>query len=309
MKRILKSFAFTLISLGIIFSSVAQAAEFSDMPDNWTTGALQRAVENGLLQGSDGMIMPDDNITRAQMAAIIVRAFGATVEADISQFPDVSEDKWYYSEFSKAVQMKAFAGTDEGTLNPDNFITYQECFTVVSRVFDLPEADIICLDKFDDVSSVSEWAEVDMAKVVGNGYWEGIENKLKPNDYITRSEFAVLMDNLIKIYINEPGSYTELGDGNVLIRSNDVVIEGITSDDVIYIGDGVTSTTSFLDILSTNTISVRGGTAFITGTVHNVRALCPGVTIDVSGITKRTGMLYGVKDSLINIGQVDLFDI
>ena len=47
---------------------------FSDMPDNWSTKALQNAVANGLIGGSDGKIMPEDNLTRAEMATVIARA-------------------------------------------------------------------------------------------------------------------------------------------------------------------------------------------------------------------------------------------
>lgn len=59
------------------------------MPDNWSTAALKHAVENGLLQGADGKIMPDDKLTRAQLVTIIVRAFGATEKGDIEHYTDV----------------------------------------------------------------------------------------------------------------------------------------------------------------------------------------------------------------------------
>jgi hypothetical protein len=48
---------------------------FSDMPNDWSTKALENAVRNGLLNGADGKIMPKENLTRAQMATIINRGF------------------------------------------------------------------------------------------------------------------------------------------------------------------------------------------------------------------------------------------
>ncbi|MBQ3037844.1 MAG: S-layer homology domain-containing protein [Clostridia bacterium] len=282
---------------------------FPDMPDNWTTEALKRAVKNGLLNGSDGKILPDDNITRAQMAAIIVRAFGVNKEADISAFPDVSESKWYYSEFAKAVYMKAFGGTDDGKLNPDNFITFSECFTVVTRVFDLGESDEKCLDAFSDADEIKEWAKPYLSSVVGNGYWNGVEGELKPNDYITRSEFAVLMDNLIKTYITEPGVYKELEDGNILIKSADVVIEKLESDDIIIIGDGVEGDVKLIDIVSTGEIIGRGGNIAVTGTVHDVSACTLDTFIDLSNIENRTGHAKGTAGAtkpLIQLGVIEL---
>lgn len=60
-------------------NETSEIPTFSDMPDDWSTAALEHAVENGLLQGADGKIMPNDKLTRAQMATLIVRAFGATI--------------------------------------------------------------------------------------------------------------------------------------------------------------------------------------------------------------------------------------
>lgn len=310
MNTILKLLVTGLLSFSVLMPTYAMAAEFADMPDDWTTPALERAVENGLLNGSDGLILPYNNITRAEMAAIMVRAFGANAEADISAFPDVSPDKWYYSEFAKAVKMNAFGGTDDGKLNPENYITYEECFTVVSRVFGLRgivneanEEVYDCLDVFSDSDLVADWAKPYMSRIVGNGYWDGIDNMLKPKDYITRAEFAVLMDNMIQVYITEPGTYTELEDGNVLIKANDVTLDTITTDNMIIVGDGVTGTTNLKNITSTSQICVRGGSMVITGKIHHLSALCEGVDIDISGIEERTGKIYLAEGTNLNLGN------
>lgn len=291
----------------VVASSVENVVEFTDMPDDWTTVALKNAVKNGLLNGYDGKVMPYDNITRAQMAAIIVRALGADTMADISAFSDVTEDKWYYAEFSKAVYMKAFQGTDDGKLNPENFITFEECFIVVSRIFDLAAADIKSLDGFEDGAEVADWAKEAMAKVVGNGYWDGVDGKLKPKSYITRQEFAVLMDNLVKTYINEPGEYEEFGEGNILIRSENVTIKGLETDDLIIIGDGVQGETHLTDIKSTNDIVCRGGTMIATGIVNNVSGMVSGIVLDLQGINERTGKIYiGAPDIQLKLGEVQI---
>lgn len=56
----------------------ASPSDFVDFPNDWSTGAMTAAVDNGLLGGVDGEhIAPQGVLTRAQMAAIINRAFGA----------------------------------------------------------------------------------------------------------------------------------------------------------------------------------------------------------------------------------------
>ncbi len=51
----------------------ADNTTFPDMPNDWSTQALQNAVSNGLLNGIDGKIAAGENLTRAQMAAIVTR--------------------------------------------------------------------------------------------------------------------------------------------------------------------------------------------------------------------------------------------
>lgn len=307
MKNIIKTFLSVAIAGVMMMHSAAFAQEFTDMPDNWTTGALERAVENGLLNGADGKIMPDDNIKRSEMAAIIVRAFGASVEADISMYPDMSQDKWYYSEFAKAVKMGAFSGTDDGKLNPEAPITYEECFTVISRIFCLIHGDVTdselyenvyteILDEWSDSENIAEWAKSYVSLVVGKGYWNGYEGKLKPHDtYITRSEFAVLMDNLIKTYINEPGEYTEFADGNILIRSEGVTLNGYNGDDIIIIGDGVNGETLLDNIVSTNEIISRAGKTIVKGKINDASVINEGTSFDINAVEKRDGLIYIAK--------------
>ena len=307
MKKKIKFILSAVLSVSMMIQSAAFAEGFSDMPDNWTTVALQNAVANGLLNGADGKIMPDDNIKRSEMAAILVRAFGASVEADLSIYPDMSQDKWYYSEFAKAVKMGAFSGTDDGKLNPENPITYEECMTVISRIFCLAPGDITnpakyeevdtsVLDTYSDAAAVAEWAKPYVSLVVSNGYWNGYENKLKPQDnYITRSEFAVLMDNLIKTYINEPGEYSEFAEGNILIRSEGVILNGYNGNGIIIVGDGVTGETTFNSIVSTNEIISRGGKTIVKGNINHASVIGEGTEVDINGVEKRDGIIYIAK--------------
>lgn len=303
MNKIFKKLVPGVLAFSMLAGTTAQAATFPDMPDDWTREALENAVENGLLSGfSDGTIGPDKEITRAQMATIIVRSFGATQSADISIFTDVTENDWYYDAFSKAVQMKAFNGNDKNLLNPSNSITFQECFKVVACVFgliadtteytngsknDLQMQDLTVLDKFSDGAEVSDWAKPYVAAIVSNGYWDGIDGKLTPTAYITRAQFAVLMDNMVKTYINEPGTYTEFTEGNIMIRSNDVTIDGITTDDMIIISDGVEETDlgiNFTNSTMNNRLVVRGGGENVTyqGYLKDFVVPNPGIIITVS---------------------------
>lgn len=135
----------------------ADLSQFKDFPNDWSSKSLERAIDDGLLNGSNGQINAKGLLTRAQMAAIVARAFGATKSASLSSYKDVLPSAWYYSDMGKAVKMGAFQGAN-GLLNPDAPITREEAFTVLARAFALEGGSSATLKDFVDGGTVSSWA-------------------------------------------------------------------------------------------------------------------------------------------------------
>lgn len=227
------------------------ANAFSDMPGGEMGSALQNAVNFGLINGvTDDLIAPYDNITRAQMATIITRAFSATEKSD-KAFGDVASDAWYEDTVSKAVYMGAFEGDENNNFNPEKNITFQETYLVLSRVFGfepyevsgknmlLGDCDESVLNVFPDRGELSDWAANGAKYIVGNGGWDGIDGYLKPTQYITRGEFAILMDKIVDTYVDAPGIYSDLKDGVIVVRSGGVTINGLKSNHNLILTYGV----------------------------------------------------------------------
>ncbi len=263
MKRLL----IICITLAMLLS-LAQTSEevfaetinaFTDMPDDWSATALGKSVSNGLLKGTDGKIMPRENLTRAQMAAVIERAFGAAERGSLALYNDVSKSDWFYDSMAKAVFMEVFRG-DGDKLNPNSNITREEAFVVISRSLKLSGASKNEINKFSDKESISEWALDSVASMVGAGYVSGSDGKINPKQYITRAEFAQVMDNILKNYIVKSGTYTDDLYGNVIINVPDVVLSNITIKGDLIIADGVGNGDVTLDnVTVTGRTVIRGG--------------------------------------------------
>ena len=153
MVKKLVSLLLSLLLLGT--SCFAAAADRRSAP--WYGEALEHAVENGLLMGDEEGLSPEKNLTRAQLAAILGRAFSAQQGADLSSFADVSENAWYYEDMAKAVRMGIFQG-DGNRLLPDSPATREEVFAVLARCFQLRPQDGDVLTRFADGEKVSFWA-------------------------------------------------------------------------------------------------------------------------------------------------------
>ncbi|MEA4921033.1 MAG: S-layer homology domain-containing protein [Clostridiaceae bacterium] len=264
-RKITFFFALTVV-FALFMSNAAYAAEgsgvtvFTDMPADWSTAALQSAVGNGLLTGDNGRIRAGDNLTRAEMAAVINRAFGAYTKASLAGFTDVPESAWYHDDMALAVQMRTFLGSGNGKLEPDTYITREQTFSILTRALKLSGADKSVLNKFSDSGLISNWAEGYVASLVKAGYVEGSDGKLNPLENITRAEFAKLMDNVLKTYIKQAGTYSEDIEGNVMVNVPGVILKDMKISGDLIIGDGVGEGEVTLDsVIVTGRTVIRGG--------------------------------------------------
>jgi hypothetical protein len=239
------------------------ADSFPDIKTHWAREALISAVDNGLLNGSGGSMHPDDPLTRAQLAAVVNRAFGAAAEAALPAGTDVKADAWYAADMRKTVQMGTFTGDSGGKLRPEDPITRQETFAVLARAFKIASGTAGDLAVFSDAGQVSAWAAGSVAGLVKAGFLTGSDGKLDLADNITRAQFATMLSRMISQYITEAGTY-EAGDvasgGSVLVRAPGVTLKGITVKGDLIVGDGVGDGDVTLDSVTVlGRVVVRGG--------------------------------------------------
>ena len=256
-KRILALFLAAVSCLSLAVSASAantttrKATDFKDYDAKaWYAEAVSAAVDNGLLYGKSATVIdPNGDMTRAEMAAIINRSFGCYKTADISQYKDVSKDKWYYKDVAMAVQMGTYNGRSSSTMAPDSPITRQEAMTVVARALELDYDSYSKTDlsAFSDRSEISNWALPYVRAMVGADYIHGRTKGLEPLDNITRAEFAQIFHNIIGSYITVKGTYDKDIKGSVLIRTDDVELKNLTVDGDLIIGCGAADGKIVLD--------------------------------------------------------------
>lgn len=278
----------------------ASPEDFHDFPTDWSAAGLRRAVDNGLLNGANGRIDGAGLLIRAQMAAIINRAFAAKKTADLSGYNDVSADAWYRSDLAAAVAMGTFQGAN-GQLNPERPITREEAFTVLARAFAHESGSTASLNVFSDSASVSSWAADSAAALVENGYVNGANGALNPKSNITRAEFAKIISDMASTYADASASLPETVDGSLIVRDNSVSLAGKTINGDLIIADGV-SQIDLSNVTVTGRILLRGGESgvnfantkagkgiaantdiAVSGTVDSITVIADGAKISGSG--------------------------
>lgn len=240
----------------------ASPEDFTDFPTDWSAAGLRSALQNGLLNGSNGQINSSGLLIRAQMAAIVNRAFAARKTADLSVYSDANTSAWYYNDLELAVAMRTFQGAN-GKLNPEAPITREEAFVVLARAFALESGDTSVLNNYTDGASVSAWARSSVAALIENGYVNGANNKLNPKTSITRAEFAKVISEMASTYADADDSLSATVDGSVIVRENGVSLSGKTINGDLIIADGV-SRIDLTGVTVTGRIVLRGGESGVT---------------------------------------------
>ena len=220
-----------------VFAGTVKASDFKDMPSDWSAEHLIKAVDNGLLTGSDGNINASGALTAAELATIVNRAFGAKETASLDEFTDVALTAWYREDMAKAVKMGTFKGAN-GKLSPESPVTRERAFTVLARAFALDSGSSSALSAFADKDDVSAWAASLTAALVSAGHINGSNGKLNPKSNITRAEFAKLIDSLASSYIDKNGTDSKTVNGNAVVRESGVSLSGLTVNGDLIIADG-----------------------------------------------------------------------
>ncbi len=114
---------------------------------------------------------------------------------DKTNFTDVSQDYWAYSQIKSFVEKGYIDGYGDGTFKPQNPIKRNEFVKIFNKVFGLTKKSGI---EFDDTKD--NWAKDEIDIAVTNGVAQGVgENKFEPNSYITRESAVKMLANYMKI--------------------------------------------------------------------------------------------------------------
>ncbi len=144
---------------------------FSDTQDHPARTAIEALAVRGIINGKGGgRFCPDESVTRAEFAAIVVRALGLPT-AVRGIFTDVSAGAWYAPFVDTAAAYGIIKGTGGGRFSPDGTMTRQEAAVMVARAAKLcgmdteldPAAVRDVLAQFTDYIKAPEWARSGLA--------------------------------------------------------------------------------------------------------------------------------------------------
>ncbi|MFC5470547.1 S-layer homology domain-containing protein [Cohnella suwonensis] len=266
---ILLVFSMMFSSFG--FVSAAESAQ-SDVKGHWAEKQLNQWLEKGLIKGyADGTVKPENPVTRAELIALINRAFGFTEKADV-HFSDIATGNWVYDEAAKAVKAGYMKGNSDGTFGGNQKASRQEVAAIIARLLNL-QGDEAAANTFTDAAKFAPWSKAAIGAAVSKKLMQGYgDQTFRPDKSITRAEAVVALDHALQAKAepqisayNAAGTYgpatgTQTVSGDVAVNVPGVTLQNMVINGNLLLAAGIGSGDAFLKNVTVNgTTTVQGG--------------------------------------------------
>lgn len=341
MKKAWKKWMLALCIGGILTgaANAVQISDFSDVADHWAYPQLSWAVEQGLLQGEQGKLLPDGGLVGAEMITMLNRALHSTDKSRSA--PNLPAGVWYAEQANLAAS--------SGIIPLDGSMTYEirlkraQVFPALTAAFGLDQAvpDESVLSSYPDADHMTTAQRRAAAVLVQKGILSGTEEgMLEAARNITRSEFVSLLyriyqNGMMSVYSGQqpiqPQAPVQLVDtvpsaGWYDISYDTVVLRGnglrtiFDEQQPAHINRLVIGTQAENFTLSggqqdyLDTVVVGGGTGVVTVSDPNVDALeitGSGRTVDLRGLNLESLLISGIKNQIYidNSTQIKMLEL
>ncbi|MGE5390623.1 MAG: FG-GAP-like repeat-containing protein [Deltaproteobacteria bacterium] len=174
---------------------------FTDTAGHWAEANINELITMGTVSGyTDGTFKPESTITRAEFAAMLVKAIKLKQQGG-HLFNDTSSH-WAEDFISTAVSCGIVSGYDKSCFGPDDNLTREQMAVMVVKAIKLNQAygEFVFIDNKD----ISAWAKDPVTAAVKNQIMMGYpNNSFRPRGNATRAEAVTVIIKALQVYNKE----------------------------------------------------------------------------------------------------------
>lgn len=246
MKRKILSLILVFAMTVSLFTVGTGAVEptYGDTAGHWAESSIERWSAYGIIQGSNGQFDPNGQLTCAQLATILAKLLKLPAAKDAG-FTDNTADAWYYDAINRCAAAGILNGNGDGTVTPEAPITRERAMVMLARALGIEPIRKPDLAKYTDAAQVSAYAQGYLAAMIKAGIVGGVgDNRLAPQDNITRASTVTILDRAIGVYADKDGMTVNAKDGElVLVVAKNVKVINAPEGTEIIVVDGATGLT------------------------------------------------------------------
>ncbi|KNY29799.1 WG repeat-containing protein [Pseudobacteroides cellulosolvens] len=172
---------------------------FKDIQSHWAKIQITELVGKNVISGyENGTFRPDNNITRAELAVIIVKVLGLKLLSGDTKFNDDNDiPAWAKAYINTAAESGIISGYGDNTFKSDKPCSRQEIVVMIMRAFKFGSSNKKLNLK--DSSAIQNWARDYITKAIELQIIKGYEDMtFKPEKNVTRAEAAAIVSNSLK---------------------------------------------------------------------------------------------------------------
>ncbi|MFM9276809.1 Ig-like domain-containing protein [Paenibacillus jiagnxiensis] len=188
------------------YAVMAYTQTFADTLNHWARADIEwlgmRQIINGVTKSS---FVPDQEVTRAEFAAILVKALDLDSSSTNHMFSDVSIDSWYADSIGALYESGIIQGTGTNRFNPNGTIRREEIAAMIVRAQSFHEGEAAVKENtsgdkaFADAEDISAWAIPYVVKANEMKWLQGYpDNKFLPKATATRAEIAAVTHRFLE---------------------------------------------------------------------------------------------------------------
>lgn len=181
-----------LVDLGQVTPPVV----LTDIANHWASAFIQPLVNAGIISGfPDKTFKPDATMTRAQYAALLVKAFNPPAKRNAIEFTDVAKDFWAYQVIQQAYRGEFLSGFPDKTFKPNDNVQRVQVIVSLVNGLGLTGGVLTDLNVYDDAAAIPEYAKDEVATATRKKLIVNYPTlkKLNPTRDATRAEVAAIV--------------------------------------------------------------------------------------------------------------------
>ncbi len=185
------------VTLSVTLPATAQSRFMDVNSSYWASDYVQALTEANVISGfPDSTFRPDQEMTRAEFAAILSGGFPTPAVRDPITFSDVRADHWAAGAIASAYAKGFLSGYPDGTFGLDQPITRLEVLLSLTSGLQIDTSDVNgeALAAFADRGEIPDWATAAIAAATESQLVVNYPNvqRLNPGRNATRAEIAAI---------------------------------------------------------------------------------------------------------------------
>ena len=244
MKKVLSivlSLVMVICMMPVMAFAATSNAAYSDISGEKCEGAVNVLDALGVVDGyEDGTYRPDQTVTRAEMAKLIITALGVAdyASATNSSYSDMALAQWAIPYVEYATILNIVEGVGGGRFSPGNPVTYEQAATMIVRALGFT-------DECNEMNGT--WPAIYVQKATALGLFNNVSNGGSTG--ANRGDIAVMLYNALtvpEVYADNDGQTNKKvgSDGGDVTMMDTLNVNGSSEYKIVTNADADTAVNS-----------------------------------------------------------------